>query len=76
MTKNIFFDFKTFKWRTQMLYLDKCCPQDCSSLHTSSCPQCRQLFLVCGCVAVAPAVAGILIGVTHTLSREELWSLS
>ena len=75
MTKNIFFDFKAFKWRTQMLHLDQCCPQDCRSLHTSSCPQCR-LFLVCGCVAVATAVAGILIGVMRTLSREELWWLS
>ena len=39
-------------------------------------PQCRQLFLVFGCVAVALAVTGVLVGVTRTLSRVVLWSLT
>ena len=38
-------------------------------------PQCRLLFVVFGCVVVALAVAGILVGVTRNLSRAVPWSL-
>ena len=33
------------------------------------CPQCWLLFVVSGCVVVALAVAGILVGVPRNLSR-------